>query len=160
MTLEAGDLSELGIRVEVAGPGLVENSTELPGEVQVNGDRMAHVAPRVSGVVKEVFASLGDSVRGGQVLAVLESRELADSKADFLASSERLKLADATFRREERLWDEKISSEQDYLDARRGLAEARIARRAAEQKLHALGFSSSDLEGFRTSTTPPSPSIG
>ncbi len=71
--LEAGDLADLGIRVEVAGPGLVENSTELPGEVQVNGDRMAHVAPRVSGVVKEVFASLGDSVRGGQVLAVLEA---------------------------------------------------------------------------------------
>jgi cobalt-zinc-cadmium efflux system membrane fusion protein len=109
---------------------------------------MAHVAPRVSGVVKEVFASLGDPVREGQVLAVLESRELADFKADFLASVERLKLADAIFRREERLWNEKISSEQDYLDARRGLAEARIARRAAEQKLHALGFSSSDLEGL------------
>ena len=148
VTLEAGDLSELGIRVEVAGPGSVEMTTELPGEVQVNGDRMAHVAPRVSGVVKEVFASLGDPVREGQVLAVLESRELADSKADFLASSERLKLADSTFRREERLWNEKISSEQDYLDARRGLAEARIARRAAEQKLHALGFSKADLEGL------------
>jgi cobalt-zinc-cadmium efflux system membrane fusion protein len=148
VTLETGDLSELGISLAVAGPGSVENTTELPGEVQVNGDRMAHVAPRVSGVVKEVFASLGDPVREGQVLAVLESRELADSKADFLASVERLKLADAIFRREERLWNEKISSEQDYLDARRGLAEARIARRAAEQKLHALGFSSSDLEGL------------
>lgn len=148
VTLEAADLSDLGIRVAVAGSGTVEMTTELPGEVQVNGDRMAHVSPRVGGVVKEVHASLGDPVRAGQVLAVLESRELADSKADYLASAERLKLADATFNREERLWNEKISSEQEYLDARRGLAEARIARRAAEQKLHALGFSTTDLEGL------------
>ncbi len=146
--IATSDLAEHGIRLEVAQPGVVELTTELPGEVLVNGDRMAHVAPRVGGVVKEVFASLGDPVREGQLLAVLESRELADTKADFLASGERLKLADATFRREERLWNEKISSEQDYLDARRGLAEARIARRAAEQKLHALGFSGNDLDGL------------
>ncbi|MDX2437191.1 MAG: efflux RND transporter periplasmic adaptor subunit [Acidobacteriota bacterium] len=146
--MAASDVAENGIRLEEAQSGVVELTTELPGEVLVNGDRMAHVAPRVSGVVKEVFASLGDPVREGQLLAVLESRELADTKADFLASGERLKLADATFRREERLWNEKISSEQDYLDARRGLAEARIARRAAEQKLHALGFSGNDLDGL------------
>jgi len=139
---------EFGIRLETAESGSVELITELPGEVQVNGDRMAHVAPRVGGVVEEVFVSLGDSVRRGQILAVLESRELADAKAVFLATAERLKLADATFRREERLWKERISSEQDYLDARRGQAEARIERRAAEQKLHALGFSQDDLDGL------------
>ena len=146
--VEPDMLEELGIRIETAGSGSVGLTVELPGEVQVNGDRMAHVAPRVGGVVDEVFASLGDSVRRGQVLAVLESRELADAKAEFLATAERLKLADATFRREERLWNEKVSSEQDYLDARRGLAEARIERRAAEQKLHALGFSQDELDGF------------
>lgn len=144
--VDPGQLEELGIRVENARPGSIGLTVELPGEVQVNGDRMAHVAPRVGGVVEEVFVSLGDSVRRGQLLAVLESRELADAKAVFLATAERLKLADATFRREERLWKEKISSEQDYLDARRGLAEARIERRAAEQKLHALGFSQDELD--------------
>ncbi len=138
----------LGIRIETAQAGEVAVTVNLPGEVRVNGDRMAHVAPRVGGVVNEVLVSLGDTVRAGQLLAVLESRELADAKASFLASAERLKLADATFRREERLWNERISSEQDYLDARRGLAEARIARRAAEQKLHALGFSQQNLDGL------------
>ncbi len=144
----ANAASDFGIRVETARSGQIAVSTDLPGEVQVNGDRMAHVAPRVGGVVNRVLVSLGDNVRKGQLLAVLESRELADAKADFLASTERLKLADATFNREERLRNERISSEQDFLDARRGLAEARIERRAAEQKLHALGFSQEDLEGL------------
>jgi len=146
--IEEAMRNELGIRVDTAESGSVELITELPGEVQVNGDRMAHVSPRVGGVVESVFVSLGDKVRRGQILAVLESRELADAKAVFLATAERLKLADATFRREERLWKERISSEQDYLDARRGQAEARIERRAAEQKLHALGFSQDDLDAL------------
>ncbi len=144
--LEANALERLGLEILVAGPGELEVITELPGEVQVNGDLMAHVGPRVGGVAREVLVSLGDTVRAGQLLAILESRDLADAKAAFLAANVRLELADATFKREERLWREKISSEQDYLDALNKRAEARIEYRAAEQKLHALGFSQFEVE--------------
>ena len=143
--LDESTLEKLGIELAEAGPGTIEISTELPGEVQVNGDRMAHVSPRVGGVAREVYTSLGDTVRQGQVLAVLDSRELADAKAAYLAARERKLLADATFRREERLWRDRVSSEQDYLDARNGLAEAEIELRAAEQKLHAIGFGEEEL---------------
>jgi len=132
----------------VAGPGDLDVTTELPGEVQVNGDRMAHISPRVGGVVKEVHASLGDTVRAGQLLAVLESSELADAKAAFLAATERLRLANATFDREERLFHSKVSSEQDYLDARKSRAETRIELRAAGQKLQALGVAQTELDAL------------
>ncbi|MEE4274202.1 MAG: efflux RND transporter periplasmic adaptor subunit, partial [Thermoanaerobaculales bacterium] len=64
----------------------------------------------------------------------------------FLSAYERMSLAVSTFEREERLWKQKVSSEQDYLDARKGRAEARIELRAAEQKLHALGVPQSQLD--------------
>ena len=140
------DLEQLGIEIDIAGPGRLDVTTELPGEVQVNGDRMAHVAPRVGGVVREVKASLGDKVRKGQLLALLSSRELADTKAAFLAATERLRMADATFSREERLWKGKISSEQDYLDARQKRAEGQIEVRATEQKLLALGVTAGEIQ--------------
>ena len=139
------DLEALGIVIETAGPGRLAVTAELPGEVQVDGDRMAHVAPRVGGVVREVRASLGDTVRRGQLLAVLSSRELADAKATYLAATERLRMADATFSREERLFEGKISSEQDYLDAKRNRAEGRIESRASEQKLLALGVTAEEI---------------
>jgi len=120
-------------------------TAELPGEVQVDGDRMAHVAPRVGGVVREVRASLGDTVRRGQLLAVLSSRELADAKATYLAGAERLRMANATFAREERLFEGKVSSEQDYLDAKQNRAEGRIESRASEQKLLALGVTAEEI---------------
>lgn len=144
--IDRATTENLGIEVAIAGPGELEVTTELPGEVQVNGDRMAHVAPRVGGVVHEVHVSLGDSVRRGQLLAVLESRELADAKAAFLAATERMNLAEATYQREERLWKQQVSSEQDYLDARKVRAEGRIELRAAEQKLRALGVPQSELD--------------
>jgi len=137
--------ARLGLQIAVAGPGDLEVSVELPGEVQVNGDRMAHVGPRVGGVAQRVLVRLGDTVSAGQLLAVLESRDLADSKAAYLAAAERQRLTEATFAREERLWQDKVSSEQDYLDARNGLAEAKIALRAAEKKLHVLGFDDDEV---------------
>ena len=142
---DTDDLGALGIELETAGPGLIGVTIELPGEVRVNGDTAAHVAPRVGGVVRSVFKSLGNRVHSGELMAILESRELADTKATFLAAYERLGLAQALFEREERLWKQKISPEQDYLDARNALAEARIELRATEQKLHALGFSQEEL---------------
>jgi cobalt-zinc-cadmium efflux system membrane fusion protein len=79
------------------------------------------------------------------LLAVLSSRELADTKATYLAAAERLRMADATFSREERLWQGKVSSEQDYLDARQQRAEGRIEFRTAEQKLLALGVTAEEI---------------
>ena len=144
--LEDVNLEDFGIEIAVAGPGRLAVTAELPGEVQVNGDRMAHVAPRVGGVVREVRASLGDTVRKGQLLAVLDSRELADAKAVYLASAERLRMADSTFSREERLFKGKVSSEQDYLDAKQIRAEARIKLRTTEQKLLVLGVTATEIQ--------------
>jgi len=144
--LSETELKEFGIQTSLAGPGKLNITVTLPGEVSVNADRVAHVVPRVSGVVREVRKNLGDNVRLGEVMAVLESRELAGAKAEYLAAIERLSLAKANYSREERLWRKKVSSEQDYLNAKQKLAEMRIALRSAEQKLHALGFTEKYLK--------------
>jgi cobalt-zinc-cadmium efflux system membrane fusion protein len=141
VVLTAAELDEFGIEIRTAGPGTMAVEKELPGEVRANEDRYAHVTPRVAGVVKSVRASVGSAVRAGQTMAVVESRELADLKADYLAALEREELARTSFDREERLYEQEITSQADYLEARQELAEARIRTRSARQKLIALGFS-------------------
>ncbi|VAX22649.1 Cobalt/zinc/cadmium efflux RND transporter, membrane fusion protein, CzcB family [hydrothermal vent metagenome] len=140
------ELKEFGIETAIVGPGQLKRRITLPGEIVVNMDKMAHIVPRVPGVVREVRKRLGDRVRAGEVLAILESRELSDAKAEYLAAHERLALAKANFEREGRLRKKKISSEQDYLNAKQALAEVQIDIRSAEQKLHALGFSEKYLK--------------
>jgi cobalt-zinc-cadmium efflux system membrane fusion protein len=140
------ELNEFGITLETAEGGALDQYIDLPGEIVLNADRMAHVVPRVSGIVREVRMTVGDQVKAGELMAAIESRELADGKAAFLAAIEREALAQGNFKREERLWEKKVTSEQEYLDARQALAEARIAKNSAEQQLHALGFSESELK--------------
>lgn len=139
-------LLEFGITLETAKAGTLNQYIELPGEIVFNADRIAHVVPRVAGIVREVHATVGDRINAGQLLAVLESRELADAKASYFAAIEREKLAQTKFTREERLWEKKVTSEQEYLDARQALAEARITRNSTEQQLHALGFTDDVLK--------------
>lgn len=144
--LSTAELDEFDIEIRRAGPGEMRLAKTYPGEVRVNEDRYAHVVPRVPGIVRSVRKSLGDAVRAGEIMAVLESRELADLKSGYLASNERLELARSNFEREERLFEREISSEQEFLEARQRLAEARIELRSATQKLRALGFSADYIE--------------
>src|SRR3990167_9039769 len=121
---------------------------ELPGEVKLNADKVVHVVPRLSGVVTAVYKNQGDTVTHGEVIAILNSRELAELKSAYIASLKRLKLARSTFDRKERLWREKISSEKDYLASRQALAEEEINLQMTTQKLLALGLSQTDLNSI------------
>ncbi len=144
--LPAEDIVKYDIEVATAGPGQLALKTALPGEIVLNTDRLVHIVPRVSGIVRDVRVNLGDLVKKGDVMAVIDSRDLADARAAYLASSERLELAQATYDRKEKLWKRDVSSEKEYLDARKDLAQARIDLRAARQKLIAMGFTRAYLD--------------
>lgn len=138
--LMSEEMHELGLKTAVAGGGTIDIHISLAGEIKVNEDRMAHIVPRVEGVVIAVNKTLGDVVQVGEVIAVIESRELADAKAEYLESVERYEIAKLTFGREENLWKDKISSTEEYLDKKHAMIEANIAKRSAQQKLLAIGF--------------------
>ena len=67
--------ARLGIAVAQAGPGTIDTFIQLPGEVRPNGDTVAHIVPRYPGIVREVRKNVGDVVRAGELLAVIESSE-------------------------------------------------------------------------------------
>jgi cobalt-zinc-cadmium efflux system membrane fusion protein len=64
-----------GLVIETAGPATIKTVLTLYGRVAPNDDRRAHVIPRYPGIVKKVSKRLGDSVRAGEVLAVVQSNE-------------------------------------------------------------------------------------
>ncbi len=138
--LTTAQMNEFGVKTQAVGSGRLAVTITRPAEVSFNLDQYAHVVPRVAGIVRSVNAAQGQIVQKDQVLAVLESRELADAKAAYLAGRERLALAKDTFEREKSLQEKNITSEKAFFAARSDFAEARISVRLAEQKLHALGI--------------------
>ncbi len=75
VNLTDAEMAEFDIVLDTAGPGVIRNEIVVPGEIAVNGNRIAHIVPRFVGVVKKVLKSIGDQVRTGDVLAVVESNE-------------------------------------------------------------------------------------
>lgn len=128
-----------GIVVATAGPRTIRVTADLPGEVTFDRDRLAHVVARLAGVVTEIPVNLGSAVRKGDLLAAIDSRELAEAKSEYIASIHRLEYAQRSFVREERLWRRGIAAEREYLRVRHELEEAEIARQIGEQKLLSLG---------------------
>ncbi len=137
------------ITIETAGPRKMRSVLELPGEITLNGDKVAQVLPRMPGVIREIRKNQGDKVRKGEVIAILESRELAETKRHFLETSQALGFARKVFEREEGLWKKSISSEADYLAAERAYQEARLKHQSARQQLEALGMDDAALQALR-----------
>lgn len=148
--LTDAQLKASGITLETVAIAPMASVLRLPGQLVLNADREARVLSPIAGMVREVRVQTGERVGAGTVLAVLESQQLAQANADYLAARERQALAEATFVREEGLWQKKISAEQDYLQARKDLAEARIEERSALQKLLALGVSEGDAKALKS----------
>mgnify|MGYP006286891309 FL=1 len=143
-------LEEFGIEVHAADGGTIAGTLRLSGEVVYNADSVVHVSPAVSGIVQKVMISVGDEVRAGDAMAVLNSRELAAARNDYLAARARLRLAEENLKRDRRLFQDKIGSERAFLESRQAFREAEITLQQAESTLQALGYSQGRIEQVPT----------
>jgi len=139
--LSDAQIRKANIGVEAVGQGTIQSVSEFTGEVHFNEDRTAHVVPRLAGVAEAVPANLGETVTKGQLLAVVASITLSEQRSELLTAQRRRDAAKTTFDREKKLWEDKISAQQDYLQAQTALLEADIALQNARQKLAAIGAS-------------------
>ncbi|WP_060481780.1 efflux RND transporter periplasmic adaptor subunit [Pseudomonas sp. NBRC 111119] len=155
LTLSAEQIKAAGVTLEAAAPRDLGTVVSFPGEIRFDEDRTAHVVPRVPGVVETVQANLGETVKKGQVLAVIASQQISDLRSEQQAAQRRLELARVTFDREKQLWQDKISAEQDYLQARQALQEAEISLANAKQKVGAIGASVNSVGGNRYELRAP-----
>lgn len=154
MALTDPSIQEIGLTIQSAGPGRLAPLIIAKGKLILHPDRMAHVLPKVAGVVKEARKNIGDVVRVGEVLAVLESREMAEAKANYLTALSKENLALSMFNKEARLRSQGISAEQDYLNAKATYEDHDIALRLARQKLYALGLNEQEIEELGQANEP------
>jgi cobalt-zinc-cadmium efflux system membrane fusion protein len=123
------------VRVIRSGGGALT----LPATIEGDPQGMQVVSAAIGGRVVSLTRNLGQSIGRGQTLAIIESREAASLNAEIEAARARLALAESNLSREQRLFDERVSPEQDLIAARTSATEARIALRLARQQAAAAG---------------------
>ncbi len=122
---------------------------EATAQIEPAADRVARVGTRISGRVATLKAGVGDVVKRGALLALVDSPEVGRAKADFLAAVATAKVTRESAERERALFEKKISSEKDWREAEAAAVRARAEKEAAENRLHALGITDDELAGMR-----------
>jgi len=127
-----------------------KKTLRLTGQVQLDQTRVVDIVPTGSGQVKQVEKLLGQDVVKGDVLAVIHSADLGQAKAQFLEVQAGLELANSTFEREKELYEQKVSSEADYLSALNELKAAQAYYAAAERRLRLFGLGSEQISTIKS----------
>lgn len=150
--MSAEQIEAAKITVAPIGDGVLGLHIVAPGVVQPDPDRLARIAGRVVGTVAELKKRLGDTVEKGEVVAILDSREVAEAKSEYFAARTNLELQQTLFERAKSLWDKRISAENQFLRERNTLIEAQLRVELSIQKLQALGLTDEDISGLERRT--------
>lgn len=118
---------------------------EATGQIFAADDGQARVGVRVPGRITSLKASVGQVVKKGQTLAVVESPELGRAKADYVSAAAASRLARENAAREKLLFERKISAEVEWRKAEAEAVRSAAELQAAENRLHALGVSEAGL---------------
>lgn len=152
--LTEGQLDLLSIEVSTAGQGNAGAIVSAPATIRFDPDRTVRVGPRLTAKVVRVLVDLGDRVRKGEPLAVMDSVELGRAKATYFAAAAKLESAEATFEREQSLAKQKISSEAELLDAKAAYHQARADHDAAVATLELYGVDAGDISSVGGNEIP------
>jgi cobalt-zinc-cadmium efflux system membrane fusion protein len=157
--LTHAQISASGIAVAPASAGTLSRRLTVPGTITLDAGRVARAPARVAGTVAELRRRLGDPVAKGEIIAILDSREVADAKTEFLTAAVTHDLKKTLYERAKTLWRQKVSAEWQYLQTEADYRQAQLKLDLARQKLSALDLDAAEVERITredTETSGPS----
>lgn len=129
LEMDATRIQAAGIVLAPVGSGSLSAEIVAQGTVVGTPQGEAVLAARADGVITRVSLRLGDSVRAGQTVVLIESREASSIAAERSTAQARLTAARQALGREQRLFDAQITARQDLEAAQTVLAEAEAEAR-------------------------------
>lgn len=153
-------IGRYGIKDEAAQMWVLKPTVVTPARVAFNTEAMAHVGSPLRGRAVEVKVRLGDTVKAGQELVIIESPELGEAQADFLqkktavlTAGPAVDLSKIAWERAKGLYEQSqgISltevqrREAEHKVAIANVKAAEAAAMASENRLHLLGMKQSEV---------------
>lgn len=93
----------------------------LSGDVNARGvlalppEAHAMVSPLMGGVIISIEVTLGQTVQKGQPLCYITHPNLINLQQDYLINQQQIRFLENEYQRQQKLYDEKVSSEKKYL---------------------------------------------
>lgn len=145
ITMSAQQIGAAGIEVTQPTVGLGSGAIEAAALVESDPDGERVVAAPIEGRVIALTRNLGDYVRRGDTLAVIESREAASLQADVEKARSRLNLARLTLDRDRELYKRGFRPKSQLDISQADFEQAQTDLRMAVQQVAASGIRGGNL---------------
>jgi cobalt-zinc-cadmium efflux system membrane fusion protein len=146
LTIPPQALEEQTFQTAVVERRAFRDEIQATASIKPNEYRLFHLSPRIEGRVIDVTAELGDSVKQGQALALFDSIELGQKKAAFLQGVTNRDVDYRNYTREKGLFEQRISSEKEFVEAKGTYEKSMAAYRAAYEALRLVGLSDNEIK--------------
>ena len=134
------------LRIVPVGHAELRDSLRVPARVDLDQHRVARIGATVTGRIVETKAWMGQTVRKGETLAILNSTELGMAQAAYLKAASQVGLRELAVSRARRLLDADVIASAELLEREGMLREAEVDLRAATDQLRVMGMNEADLD--------------
>ena len=128
-------------------------TVKVNGMIDVPPKNKSSVSTFTGGYITKTPLLVGDSVKKGQLLVTLENPEFVELQQNYLEVSEQLNYLKSEFNRQKTLFDEKITSEKNYLKAESAYKSNLAHYNGLRKKLQMLNLNPSSVEQGRIAST-------
>ncbi len=144
----SGAAVDLQSRVEtmVVEYSPVKTALPLAGRVTYGEDRFSRISSPLQGRVVEVRAKLGDRVKAGDVLLVIDSPDISAAYSEFVKEASELEYATRAYELAKDLYENKALPQKDLKQAENDLVKARAEFRRAKERLLSLRVPAGELD--------------
>jgi cobalt-zinc-cadmium efflux system membrane fusion protein len=132
----------------------ITDELSLSGVVSFNDNNVVKVFPPMSGKVTDTRVSLGDKVARGQVLAIIQSADVAGNYSDLTSANADLAIAKRQMDNTESLYKSGISSEKEYNEAKQNYEKALAAKNKVQSIININGGGKTTSGGQYTVVAP------
>lgn len=134
------------ITVMKVGDAEIRDLLRIPGSIQVDEQRMARIGAPVTGRISDIDVVLGQHVKRGQVLATVNSTELAQNQLAYIKALQQISLQSKAVDRAKALLDADVIAPAELQKRESELSGAKADLIAARNQLMVLGMSQANID--------------
>jgi membrane fusion protein, heavy metal efflux system len=135
---------EIDLKTEPLARKAFTQTITAPARVLPDQDNEALVGSLVPGRVSKVFVKIGDRVKAGQELMLVEGLEIGEIKSGYLSAKANLEFRKLNCERQKKLFEENIGSQKSYLESQNEFDRARAEFSAGKNRIYAIGLTDSE----------------
>jgi len=129
------------LKTAIVEVGQVPTTEALQGAIVYNDDLTSKITTPIAGRVTKIYAQIGDKVKMGQPLVMIDSPEFGQANADLMKSESDLTLKNQAFERAKTLYEGEVIAKKEFESAAADLKQAEAEHLRALNRLKNYGVS-------------------